>query len=316
MSKDIYPPHADELEISIFGPGYGEALAIHLGNNQWLLVDSCLNPQSKTSASLHYLQNLNVDVKDAVKLIVATHWHDDHIRGLGQLVDVCSSARSVLSSAFSRREFKVLLDHYSQEPTIRSNGLTEMLKTLSALDARDRAGTTIVRPKLAIADRRIYQSTITIESEQKNVAVSSLSPSDAAVVQALTSFSNLIPKLKSPKRRIIAPQPNHSSVVLWCEIGEHRLLLGADLECTSDTEAGWIAIVNNSTVLSANSDRAKVFKIPHHGSQNGHEASVWTNILLSAPFALRAARGNRYPACGRLLARGTCVAGRRGARWS
>jgi len=42
----------------------------------------------------------------------------------------------------------------------------------------------------------------------------------------------------------------------------------------------------------------------------------WLMLWLIAEQKLRAARGNRYPACGRLLARGTCVAGRRGARWS
>jgi len=40
-------PAADEIEVTLFGPGYGEAIAVHLGEGAWLLVDSCIDPESK-----------------------------------------------------------------------------------------------------------------------------------------------------------------------------------------------------------------------------------------------------------------------------
>ncbi|PXF57856.1 MAG: hypothetical protein C4B58_08625 [Deltaproteobacteria bacterium] len=39
-------PSPDELEISLFGPGRGECVVAHLGNNDWLVVDSCLDNTS------------------------------------------------------------------------------------------------------------------------------------------------------------------------------------------------------------------------------------------------------------------------------
>jgi len=68
-------PAPDEPEVVVFGPGYGEAIAVHLGDNQWLLVDSCRNPKTKVPASLEYLQEIGVDPTQ-VLAVVASHWHD------------------------------------------------------------------------------------------------------------------------------------------------------------------------------------------------------------------------------------------------
>lgn len=46
------PPALNEVEISVFGPGYGEAIAVHTGNGNWLLVDSCIDPGSGLPAAL------------------------------------------------------------------------------------------------------------------------------------------------------------------------------------------------------------------------------------------------------------------------
>jgi len=35
-------PEKDEIEVSIFGPGYGECIVIHIGNNEWVVIDCIL----------------------------------------------------------------------------------------------------------------------------------------------------------------------------------------------------------------------------------------------------------------------------------
>lgn len=62
-------PDDQELEIMVFGPGYGEAIAVHVGERNWLLVDSCIDPDSKQPASYTYLQQIGVHADD-VKAIV------------------------------------------------------------------------------------------------------------------------------------------------------------------------------------------------------------------------------------------------------
>lgn len=81
MSDYGKPPAADEVEVTLFGPGFGEAIAVHLGEGSWMLVDSCIDPDSKGPASLTYLDRLNVNPAN-VKAIIASHWHDDHVRGI------------------------------------------------------------------------------------------------------------------------------------------------------------------------------------------------------------------------------------------
>jgi len=37
----MIPVKQDEIEVSVFGPGYGESILVHLGAGKWVIVDSC-----------------------------------------------------------------------------------------------------------------------------------------------------------------------------------------------------------------------------------------------------------------------------------
>ena len=71
------PPQADQIEISLFGPGFGECCLIHLGSGQWVVIDSCLHSDTGEPAALYYLRQISVEPADTIRLIIATHWHDD-----------------------------------------------------------------------------------------------------------------------------------------------------------------------------------------------------------------------------------------------
>jgi glyoxylase-like metal-dependent hydrolase (beta-lactamase superfamily II) len=105
------PPALTEIEISDFGPGYGESLVLHLGENNWLIVDSCLDLTGEP-APLTYLRHIQIDPATSVKQFIATHWHDDHIRGLGRIMRECTSAAFVCSAALRTREFLTLVTAY------------------------------------------------------------------------------------------------------------------------------------------------------------------------------------------------------------
>ena len=96
-------PAADEIEVTLFGPGYGEAIAVHLGEGAWLLVDSCIDPESKAPASGTYLEQIGIDAGQ-VRAIVASHWHDDHVRGISQLAAKYPKADFVISAVFNNKE--------------------------------------------------------------------------------------------------------------------------------------------------------------------------------------------------------------------
>jgi glyoxylase-like metal-dependent hydrolase (beta-lactamase superfamily II) len=122
------PPDTDEVEVSVFGPGYGESILVHAGENNWLIVDSCIDPARKEPAPLTYLNQIEVNPKTAVKQVIATHWHDDHVRGLGDIYKTCSSAEFVCSMALNSQEFLELVTSYGHNVVMESSGVGEFSK--------------------------------------------------------------------------------------------------------------------------------------------------------------------------------------------
>jgi hypothetical protein len=59
-------PAPHEIEISLFGPGFGESIVVHAGNDHWIIVDSCIDADSGRPAALAYLDSIKVDVSSAV----------------------------------------------------------------------------------------------------------------------------------------------------------------------------------------------------------------------------------------------------------
>jgi hypothetical protein len=283
-TRQLDSPLSEEIEMSIFGPGYGEAIALHIGDGKWILVDSCVEPDSESPASLKYLHDLDVDVENAVRLIVATHWHDDHIRGIGAVFRECKSATISVSNALHSEQFTKFVALYDEPTTREKSGIYEFIQILQIVDARKSHHVRIASPRLALADRLIFKDTVRLNSETVEAKVFSLSPSDASVLKAYSAFSELQKKLVR-RKRIVSILPNHTSVVLWIEVGHHKVLLGSDLETTTDPKTGWSVIVDESTVVSG---RASAFKIPHHGSKNAHYGEVWFQLLSTEPCAVLA----------------------------
>lgn len=110
MSPQNSLPRDDEIEVSVFGPGYGESLLIHAGNGCWIAVDSCIDHASRRPRPLRYLEELGVNANTAIHIVVASHWHDDHVRGMHELFKAASSAYFICSTALTSVEFLALAD--------------------------------------------------------------------------------------------------------------------------------------------------------------------------------------------------------------
>lgn len=96
------PPKTQEIEIIVFGPGFGESILIHIGNNEWFIVDSCNKPKTNIPYPIWYLEQLKINVEHQVKKIFVTHYHDDHINGISKIVEKCKNAEFWTSSIFFR----------------------------------------------------------------------------------------------------------------------------------------------------------------------------------------------------------------------
>jgi len=259
------PPKKDEVEISVFGPGYGECILIHMGFNEWIIVDSCLNPKTRKPAGLEYLKSIGVSA-DYVQLVIATHWHDDHIRGLSETLKACKNSEFVMSEALRQEEFLTLLSHFGTEPMIKgSSGTQEFFSILNHLEEVGKP------PKRAIADRTLW-----LKSKPFQSGITSLSPSDRSIYLSNWQIAKRIQEIGFRKERLLSITPNHSAVVLWVQIHEIAVLLGSDLEVTTDKGCGWIAILESKTRPNGKAD---FFKVPHHGSENGDHPRIWDELI-------------------------------------
>ena len=256
-------PDDDEIEVSLFGPGYGECILVHIGKGNWIIVDSCIDEDSQPAA-LAYLRSLGSNPSEAVCLIVATHWHDDHIRGMAKLVEVCGNANFCCASALTQKEFLGALGALeNRPPTPAGSGVRELYRVFSLLAERSTNRT------YALSHRVIF--------DHQDCRVWSLSPSDTAYEAFLRQVGSLLPMDLETKRRVPSLTPNEAAVVLLVKVSDTVILLGADLE-----RKGWLEIVENN---KQKDDKSSVFKIPHHGSEDAHEERVWSEMLTKDPVA-------------------------------
>lgn len=255
------PPGRDELEFTLIGPGYGESVILHVGNGSWILVDSCIDAKQEPCA-LTYLNAIGVDPARGVCMVVATHWHDDHIRGMARLVEACSSAKFCCASALCDDEFLAVVGALENRPLASaSSGARELHRVFSRLE-----DTGCI---FASANRKVFS--------RGDCNVWSLSPSDRAFKTFLKSIGDLLPAKGQTKRRSRGVFPNKAAVALWIQVADTAMLLGSDVG-----KSDWREIANSA---ERPQEKASVLKIPHHGSANAHEPLVWKNMLIASPFA-------------------------------
>ena len=200
-----------------------------------------------------------------VDLIVATHWHDDHICGMAKMVEVCSDAKFCCASTLLTREFLVAVDALEgRHLSVEGSGVREIHSVFTLLESR------ASQPTFALGNQLIHV--------RGKCEIRSLSPNSAVFQDFLKSVGNLFPREGQTKTRVPTLSPNKVAVALWIAFEEGAVLLGSDLE-----RRGWIEILQKQ---AQSSDQASVFKVPHHGSANAHEPGVWHQMLTPDPFAM------------------------------
>jgi hypothetical protein len=236
-----------------------------------MIVDSCLHAPSGEPAALEYLAALGVTT-DNVAIVVATHWHDDHVAGLAAVVDACDGAEFYFSAMLREDEFLQLLES-GRRLRMADSGVTELARIDDIYEERRRRSGR--RRRLTGPNRVLW--------DRDGSHVRALAPSDAGVIDSMRFVAQALPQAQSGKRRIGNPGPNHTSVVLWVETRAGTALLGADLQRRKRHDLGWNAVID---LPERPQGKACIFKVPHHGARNGHDDRVWSQLLSQAPYAV------------------------------
>ena len=218
---DRKAPLATELEVSVFGRGFGKSLLIHIGDAQWILINS-LTDGDGVPSPLRYLSEINVDPKVALRLILATHWHDDHIEGLGRIYRAAPNATLAMPQAMNKAEVRAFVNRVAVGGSARISSGVQELNNIAIIQ-KDTGRAAI---RLAKANTVLLREAGM--SHGHTVDVEAVSPSDTDVHAFVTSLATM--PLTQSGQRVMPFSQNDVSVALWISVGSHRLLLGADLE--------------------------------------------------------------------------------------
>ncbi|WP_186097320.1 MBL fold metallo-hydrolase [Burkholderia gladioli] len=268
-------PTPDTNEITTFGKGFGEAIVLHR-RGEWFIFDSFYDESTGTQIPIAtlYLDELGVPAT-AVKVVTATHWHDDHTAGISQLYERYSNSKFACAAALTTQEFLALAEStgVAYSGSLKQSRLAEWRKLLSTDDFSTRllpvfAGTSIWRTR------------------EDDFELYALSPSGAEGLKMQQEIAKLLPQsgsqqLPLPKRGL----PNHAAIAIVARFGNMCALLGSDLEISNISGCGWAGAISqfNNQIPTW---KSFLYKIAHHGSVTAHDPSIWTHALEREPLSI------------------------------
>ena len=277
-------PQVDEIEVTVFGPGFGESIVVHLGNGEWMIVDSCVDrtAPNKLIAPLYYLRQIGVAVEDAVKYIVASHWDDDHIQGMDDIVEACPNAKFICPASLPDEKFITFVEAISKGASATNGGNVKIIRRIvQILDSRKQAFCIATPGKKVNSSPDIF----------------SWSPSDFNNSEFFQYLARQHPKAVEAYRSAIPEDSNHTSIVITVDWSDTAVLLGADLEVSANPDSGWCAVISEVQHLNC-TRKADLVKVPHHGSSTAHAEEMWSQLVNENPISVIAPFG-RGPITGR-----------------
>lgn len=257
-------PANHKVKVVVFGRGTGEAILIEISANEWIAVDCFNHPKEKKPAAISYLEKKGIDPKVALKKIIITHFHEDHIKGMLEMIKAASDNCNVyISQALTAKE---AFEYYSNLNVLHDNpnlsGVSELCNITNYMDSLNRS---VIKVK---QDQVIYNN--------DNYQITAIAPSEFDSQKSQEKFISLLSKTEDG----VIPQaakinPNHFCIVLniSCKKTNKNIVLGADLEICPSPEGGWNSAM--SSVMAPAHNSIQVMKIPHHGSCTGFHEKTW-----------------------------------------
>lgn len=272
------PPTDDEIELSVFGRGFGECIILCCGHKEFVVIDSFINSKTKNPIALDYLNAIGVGIA-GIKEVAITHWHQDHIAGISKILNHADfNAKIIINPIIKQEKFNEYISCAIAEGNSSTTEFAEVYKFLLKTGLHN-----IIIPT---QHARVYSN-----EKLQNAEIYTLSPQDSEIASYI---NNLRMNYEDKKTTYSLPDDNFLSLVMLLKNSNDGILLGGDLENSKDEDSGWNAIVNN---YEHTNTRPSVFKVPHHGSDTGYNDRVWKEILDNLPISILSVynKGNKLP---------------------
>jgi hypothetical protein len=236
-----------QLYLFVVGPGKGEALAIALPGQGWLIIDGCRSDRRAGGAlPVERILERWRRESDPVLAMVLTHPHADHVEGFAELLDTLSPRHVVVAGAGSLPTSSLHINAQSKQVKTWMDGVASK-KAQRVLEA------------VQLWSNRNPDGLIdAVDGAEIPLGGNSLSayvraPSRECVEEILGgSFSNA--------------RANEASIVVEVVFGSTRLVLGGDLPWTKNGTPctyGWESVMQRQPHLGTH----HLLKVPHHGSR-------------------------------------------------
>jgi hypothetical protein len=249
------------VNVFVFGPGEGEAIALFLPAHGWLFIDACRRrfPRSGEDVIPQLALRRALGADDHVFGVLLTHPHEDHADGFADLVRTLEPARVFVTGTIS-----------PARDLVRATELSLARSKQNVNDTRRRRLAQVVHQG-AVAIRQWEEDTTRhVEAVHAGVV---LLDAGGLRVECVAPAAETIPDMLDSDQ--LATKANHMSVVLVVTFGEGRLVLTGDLPWVATgtqvmvngeqtrglVPSGWERVVTHHDV------RHHALKVPHHGSR-------------------------------------------------
>lgn len=249
------------------GRGFGESILIQYGADDYGIIDSFID-KSGGPLVLDYLLSNNIDFSK-VKFVVLTHYHQDHFTGISTILEKCTEAKFYVSNSIRSSTFQFLIAKYVSIPS-SYNFFSEFEQIIDIINKSNR--------KLIVLSEKSQP----IVNNQR-VKIYSLSPNEATFNFLEDIYKKKAQSIINDKgvKIQIGKDFNFQSVVLVVEIENVKILYGSDLEYSDKPDIGWKIVCRNKKITGK---KFNVFKLPHHGSENGCNISDWQTMTVNNPY--------------------------------
>ncbi len=259
------------LGLHVLNAGKGESVVLELPGHRWGVVD-CYAPtpdDPETNPTTRFLSERGVG---ELEFLCLTHPHDDHYRGMSDLIRRFPPKQFWRSAAMTPPHlYGYCLDalgscgdaRYAQQSATDYWKLLDHVRTLraSGLEERPVCGPMPLYPP---------QVSITPSAAPAEVSIWAVGPPPGQVGLYQDGLARCFDAQGRVRFDRSQPNPNNVSVALLVIYGETRILLGGDLE-----QEGWSEVLTNLRD-PAEELPSHVVKVSHHGSSNGYCDGLWT----------------------------------------
>lgn len=268
------------LELHVFGANQGESVVLKLPDGRWGVVDFYASKLDDLSGNATYQFLVSQSVSE-LEFLCLTHPHDDHYRGMSQLLDKFTVRYFWRPSAMSGQQLKWLLklslkdaERSGEERAVED--ATELERIFTCVRESRESKSVPLIPKNASVGSLLYPVPFDLDAIFQ---VWAIAPSAEQTDQYQESLGKCFDSDMRLRDTLPYSRHNEISLALLVQYGNTRLILGGDVE-----KSGWLDSVKEFGLDNLN---AVGVKVSHHGSTNGYCDGLWKGFSKdSKPIAV------------------------------